>query len=550
MKTKLHAIIFISFTMLFGIDAAKLSVPSLPVENIWIGNSNDWNDAANWSLNFVPDFSGYAVINEITTPQVYPVISTNANYLQNCLIADNATLSILAEGELIINDDLINNGSIDLQFINEDFANLIVRGDVIGEGTYQSSYQFDEKLYYYYGMIHAGLTFADVSNQNSALRMKQYINNEEGYSNLTSEYAFDSPAKGYLLGKMNTDPLIFKGEIYQDGFIYNLQEEYNLLCNPFPGAIDVNALLEGNAHLIANECINNSIITFEKPDNHHKLQTHYLDAPVLGSHVVNGTIKPGETFLIRANKQGLFMIDESFCKPKSELSTYDFTDEENKQYIRLKLINSETDDDVVLVLDENGDQNAHTAIDCYKMPFFTDLNKAHIALYVNEQEHQIKFINFESGTLEIPLRLHLVNGINKTAVEADISTSFPDDITVELIDTESQVNFDLRTGQYAFDAVKGNSYRFKIRFYKEDTSTTIPNTKKNNVIIYVDNNIIKVYNLPDGDDYYYQIYDTNGRLIKNGQLINKTIPIKPNTGYIICKITRNDFFIKKTLLIQ
>jgi len=549
MKNKINFLLCFLFVSIMICYADETTPPSLPSHNIWIGVNNNWNDAANWSQKCVPGFHTNVVINKVEEPYEYPVVSTNNNYIGNCTINKNAILTIADGGELIVKYNLVNDGKILIKTIKDDYGSLIIRGDISGSGSYSSSLLIKDKLYHYYGIPHENLTYGDVKSSNSAIKVKQYINDVKGYQALDLNYAFETPMQGYLMGILTKTPIILEGKIYQNGFVYNLKNEFNLISNPFVAPIDIEALFKANQHLIDAEIMNKSLITFEEIDGHYKLHTHYVNEPVLGSHQIDRVIKPGETFLIRANKEGFFVIDESFCKAKSEIQSYNFSDTNNRQYIRLKLHNSQMNDDVVLVIDKNGDINRHKLHDCYKMPFFTYLNKAHLAFYIHKKEHQIKFINFVDGVCEIPLRINFVNNSNATSFTAELSNAFPENIIVELIDSKATNPFNLRNGAYEFAIGSGMNYQFSLRLTMKE-ATDIANANEDVAKMFCHDGIIYCEGLQSSAGCAYELYDINGRLLEKNTLHNNTIKVHQYSGIVICKITDKNITISKTLLIR
>lgn len=544
MKIKSQLLLYLLFSGIICCYADELMPPDPPFTNTWIGVTSEWNDKNNWSLGEVPEFFMSVVINNVVEPHVYPIINTSDNTIEDCVIDNNATLTIDCGGELLLTSHLENNGKVIINHVKDDYASLIIRGDISGTGNYESSLLIEEKLYHYYGIPHQSLTYENVSTVNASIRMKQYIDNANGYEKLTAAHEFDTPTQGYFMGSLTADPIILKGEIYQGGFVHGLNQEFNIICNPYVAPIDIKTLLAGNQQLIDDGIINNSIITFEQPDDHHRLLTHYLDEPILGSNQVDGVIKPGEAFLIRANKTGLFIIDESFCKPKNEMNTYDFTDLNNRQYIRLKLNNSATNDDVVLVIDEEGSQNTHLLQDCYKMSYYTDLDKAHIALYINKKEHQIKFVNFDYGTIDIPLRLNFSKVYDATSFQAELSDAFPADIIVELIDANNTTPFNLRNGKYEFSTENGMNYNFSLRLTR-DQPTSTATTNEDTVEIYVNGHQVIIEGL-DTYEYSYKLYNLNGQIIQLDDLNGATQIQINNNGFYVLEIKNgNNRYIKK-----
>ncbi len=87
-------------------------------QNTWIGGfpgrETDWNIAANWSLNSVPDeWDNVWIPNTSTTTFVYPVITTNAGTVASITMGFDAYLTLAGNGMIgIENEDQSSNIAI------------------------------------------------------------------------------------------------------------------------------------------------------------------------------------------------------------------------------------------------------------------------------------------------------------------------------------------------------------------------------------------------------------------------------------------------------
>jgi hypothetical protein len=86
-----------------------------PPANTWEGDvSNDWNNASNWSNNAVPASSDLVVIPQLTSPNVYPVISGASTSVSSLTIESNAILTISGNASLSVSGDLTNDGTMNV----------------------------------------------------------------------------------------------------------------------------------------------------------------------------------------------------------------------------------------------------------------------------------------------------------------------------------------------------------------------------------------------------------------------------------------------------
>lgn len=99
------------------------------IQNVWVGGMPgrpiDWNTAANWSLQRVPDaFHDVVIPNTSSTTFSYPVIN-DAVEIHSLRIESGAKLVILETGKLelnaigtTVNDVLANQGEIENRSLN------------------------------------------------------------------------------------------------------------------------------------------------------------------------------------------------------------------------------------------------------------------------------------------------------------------------------------------------------------------------------------------------------------------------------------------------
>lgn len=105
-------------------------------QNTWIGGfpgrEHDWNFAANWSMNHVPDeWDNVWIPNTSSTTFVYPVITTNVGTIASITFGFNAFLTLTQNGTINIeNEDQSNNIAIHREGV---LPNNIVNADTTGK---------------------------------------------------------------------------------------------------------------------------------------------------------------------------------------------------------------------------------------------------------------------------------------------------------------------------------------------------------------------------------------------------------------------------------
>ena len=263
----------------------------------WNGSSNvNWNNAANWSPNGIPTSSDCVTI---ATSSNNPIISgTNYSAFAKSITVNNgASLTVNSSNNLIVTDKITNNsGAINFQIENN--SNLIQINDVVNVGeinykriapsikgsdyVYWSSPVFDQTLSAIYtsptqGPKHEWYTTLPNSNGNVGLGIV-------GQGNWVYAPAKMEVGKGYIVRGSSTFGLaatninstftgipnngtipvyIYRGSYTGTGYtgangitITNLDDNYNLLGNPYPSSInalkfisDNNTVIEGNVKL-------------------------------------------------------------------------------------------------------------------------------------------------------------------------------------------------------------------------------------------------------------------------------------------------------------
>lgn len=96
--------------------ATYSSVGSVGVQNMWTGTvSSDWFDAGNWTGNTLPSMTCEdVIIPVVSTPNVYPVLTSGTASIHNINIQAGASLTVNG-GTLEIAGSINNNGTFDVQ---------------------------------------------------------------------------------------------------------------------------------------------------------------------------------------------------------------------------------------------------------------------------------------------------------------------------------------------------------------------------------------------------------------------------------------------------
>ncbi|HSN48681.1 MAG TPA: T9SS type A sorting domain-containing protein [Flavobacterium sp.] len=243
------------------------------------GTAKDWNNPANWKPYGVPTASNCVIIPENT------VISGSNYYAyaKNVTLKSKGTFEIQAGNNLIVTDWInVNTGGV---FDIKNNASLVQINNDANVGNARIERITQSMNYYDYTYWNSPVTFASGFTLGSL--SPQTASDIWGYSStvcggsgnwvsLTPSTVMD-PTKGYIIkapdtfssnpstkvtytatfvGTPNNGPIltpISKGtNANMGGLVANDDDEWNLIGNPYPSAIDANKLLDypGNASVI------------------------------------------------------------------------------------------------------------------------------------------------------------------------------------------------------------------------------------------------------------------------------------------------------------
>jgi len=227
-------------------------------QNVWDGSaSEDWNTAENWSLGIVPGCSLAinAVIPTGATP--YPVISSTANYTDNLIIQNGATLTINSGKDLTVCGCTEINGpdALILQSgpNNSGNATFIDNGTI----TYPNNGSVKIELYLSDCTISNGGCWHYISPPvTSALAqvflgdyLKYYDEVAGAWSNFITSESFPLKVmQGYIVSNNGTVTRVFQGEVNTGNLSELLSRTtpppqggygWNLAGNPYPSPLDL-----------------------------------------------------------------------------------------------------------------------------------------------------------------------------------------------------------------------------------------------------------------------------------------------------------------------
>ena len=533
-----------------------------------------------WS-NGEPDFSKRAIF---ATNYNTTTINTTIKNIQACTceVQTGATLTIGAESNAVIQNDIINNGNI----IVESDGNLIQKSD---SGTYtgytlnftvkRNAYRVKRLDYIYWsspvkdqkmksfspGTVNSRFyiyneidnTFSSAGNPvtTSFAAAKGYaIRADNGYPNWTT---FPIPESAYrdFVG-------IFKGEPHNGTFTYDLEKEglgYNLVGNPYPSNVDFYSLvatgaIEGTAYFWTNvvPTPNTQLGSAYDGSNYSTFSVLSGGVPASNSGLSKAPeqyIKVGQGFIVQAKSAGQLNFRNDMRDDGTGSSRFISrgpTAEIDRFW--LKLTTPEQNFNTILLAYPQGATNDYESTADAKQfgesadSFYSVLND----LKLNIQGRQFPLSNID--IVPIGMKGNIGGQYNIEMIKKE--GIFENGQNVYLKDNQTGIVTNLSEGSYTFAANKGVSEgRFDI-VYQSETVLATDATLKEELVVYRDGNdfIVKAQSKKITD---IEVFDATGRLVFK-KLYNNTNVVVPSdqlsNGMYILKISQGEQTTTKKIL--
>ena len=310
----------------------------------WIGTNTNWNDAGNWSGSSVPSMNNEVVIPQSAT--VYPELDA-AHSVSNLVVEAGSELIVKPTGTLVSYCEITNNGTITV----ENNGAIIQRGAAdnnTGTGTYIieregkiSNTAFnvwsspvpglavhDDALVGSYDAVFSDANPCDIfvfdaSKQNWSHDFEEdYSTNCDGNPvTFSSNFLISgadgilTTARGYFVPGATPATRTFEGGSIHNGDITkNLQSgtrpgsanwshnDWNLIGNPYPSAIDVERFLDFNG----SELITQAVYVWDDRETGVYDEADYITVNASGStpgggnnNITNGNIASCQGFAVQ-----------------------------------------------------------------------------------------------------------------------------------------------------------------------------------------------------------------------------------------------------------
>jgi hypothetical protein len=221
--------------------------PVTPLLN-WLGAvSTDWNDASNWAAGAVPGSGSDVYISSVPSKQPHITNDPASPSLCNTLsIYSGASLTIDAGKALQASGTTTNDGTFTIKSDAAGTGSFIDNG-VLGSGTYTVEKYLSGTNYYYIG-IPVSSANSLVFSASGANRLWYHTEATGLYTEITDDITALNPFQGYVAKLSGTSTINFSGTLNSGDHTFSptltgtsAYEGYNLICNPYPSALDIDA---------------------------------------------------------------------------------------------------------------------------------------------------------------------------------------------------------------------------------------------------------------------------------------------------------------------
>ena len=473
-----------------------------------------------------------------------PIISSDIT-VGNMIILPGASLEINSSGSLTVNGTLTLESSTS----GTGNASLIDNGHTpvtISDSDVQiyQTINASDRTYH----ISSPVSGANKSNLGIDNAIASYDNTTDSW-NWLGDYTTLNSGTGYIL-RTSTD-LIFSGAINSsDSYGVQLTRTdgqgygWNLVGNPYPAALNWDSIGSG-----FKTNINDTYWIFLN------------DASNYGAYGTYSTVGGGTNGLdnLIPSNQGFFVrvLDGSstgsLTMPKTALNanTQSVLKSAKISYPKIKLagVNGTYEDETIIAFSDLA-EDTEDRYDASKQ-FGSNSNYIELYSYEDNESYAINCKNVLSGNLVIPIGYYVKNNGTyeiKVAKEEDIFSDFNVILEDKLLTKTINLN---ETDTYTFTTNKTGKVndRFALHFINSVTTDIDQTLTEVNMNIYSYSQTVYISG-ENLNNSRYEIYDTNGRLIKNGKLNDElnTIPTSLNGVFIIKVISKNKSFTNKVLL--
>ncbi|MFK7031766.1 GEVED domain-containing protein [Flavobacterium oreochromis] len=563
----------------------------------WKGTiNNNWDIAGNWAPAFVPDATTCVII-----PSTAKIIGTAySGYGKNLTIKSTGDLELQADNNLIITDWMdIKNGGV---FNVRNNANFVQKNDNPSPAnTISGTFTMDRTAiglkaldYIYWSSPVNNFPVTSVSPNSLTSKIYHWVTdypnpNGFGFGNWFNTTENMQAGKGYIIRVANNNPTFsttftgaprngiitktiargpYIGSDYRGStgrIITNLDDNLNLIGNPYPSAIDAiefltenQSVLEGGIQIWTHKgtISNSNPSPFYQNFSSNYSYSDYLTYTKLGSSIgsstgadtgFNGKIAAGQGFLVKMKDGNALTANITF---KNSMRTDDLNRAyNNSQFYRTTDNKKEKQTDRIWIdLVDNTSSS-----DRFLIGYTEDATAEKDFLFDAKTDYEAPLKAFSlldndayviqgKGPFDINDKFNIgyqvpANGNYKFAISEVDGIFKTNNQKIYIEDLLTNTTHDLTTSPYSFTSEKG---LFKTRFIIKYTNETLSNNDseyKNSVFIYGTNELhikSELFNLKN-----IEIYDVLGKTLIEAKDINQMeslINLKNTQSMILVKI--------------
>jgi hypothetical protein len=483
----------------------------------------------NWGLDATWNDGQMVPVNDWSRVEINNVVDYNAyEILEDLTINSGGQLEMFPGYQLNVNGNLVNNAGTNGLILRSDYLETatIIENDGV-EATVERSFAGNGLDWH--------LISPPVSNALSGVFNDMYL---QQFNEATNTYSEIIPStvplgtmKGYAvystLANMNT--VSYSGNLNTGALnravTANMANGWNLVGNPYPSALDWNAVIPGLSG------INSSI--------------YYLDAFSGNWLTWNGTTgsgsryaPPGQGFFVSATTAATLSFDNS-------MRTHDvfwmFYKDEISDLLILKAEGNGFEDKTYIHFNSEATEGFDGQFDAYKI--FSEFNPQLPQIFTKVGMDNLSINELpETESMILGFRADIPGIYSINMEEAN------DFATVILEDTETGTTTDLLSNTYNFSySVDEAAERFILHF----SPLGVNELATDNIQVYSVENTVYV-NLSEVSQFEYSILDMMGQEIQSGKLDsqNNSISLNTETGYYVVKIITGNRSVSRKVFIK
>ncbi len=526
----------------------------------------EWN--GNIWTNGLPNYSKYTIINGNYDSALNGTIEACS-----LKIITGNTLRVTENFPVYIERDVENFGEIIIAN-NASFIQTSDKGNISGNGIYKVE-KTVSNLTDYYNMVYwssplnsTSFTFNDLLP--NAWRYYSFDNQNQTWNQQTTTDIL-LPGRGYVVsaptGFTGGDiPIVFQknNDTFNNGIISNPvvingtgafgDDDWNLLGNPYPSAIDFHQFVQDNPSIQGSYYLWTNCAGLSGNNQQESGYSTYslsgaTSACANGNFTATRYISSMQGFFIEANSQGSIVFKNGQrTEFNNNFASRNLNDSYNRLWLDLtssngnyKQILLDFNDQATLSIDRLYDAKATEDGSGFNFYSLSETTKLNIQAIPNLTDEDCTIpLGFKTTTLDdITFKLNDFEGILQQK-------------NIYLIDELLGTIHNLKLTNYSFSTTNNeDNNRFKLRI----TNNTLSNNSEdiNDLIVYQNGNEL-IFKNSQQQLSQITIYDINGKKLFNINQINRNdyqVPLHVNMQFVIIKVTfTNSQEVTKKLFIH